>query len=697
MRQRIIFWTVLAVLGLLGTVAAEQIARRMLSSGIAPAPMPAEYPPLTNPPPALPAQSVEKSNVYAAVHAGTPGRELLPPPLKAQARVVVLGGLEPGGAAWNRAELVRELNLLGPDLVLCTGDTIGGFAGSADGYAGQANAVVGTFNALTPPWYPCVGRREVGSATGDPRDRRFAELYEKYFGPRYYSIDCGEMHVLMLDSEESPTGQLTPAQLTWIAEDLRTTFDRRRARRVLVAMHRPLWRDAKSDWARVHEMFVAFNRRPVVSIEGSASTLQTPRVQLVLAQSPEGCARDTTRDAIAHYVVGPTAGRGERNVNAGRMAQYALLRIPVGLRDGPEVSFIEPGHVFPGDQVTAPDRELLAALEGIDEKTLGLEGSLPQPVGKATGTGDLAASPLRLVLGNPLSVPLDVQVGLVGAVNGRGKARGSFESPWQMTIPYGNYQLKPGERLKYRLALQCPVTAGEVVPPEVEFRLAVRDSKGRLLETRLARRLALVPRASIGESEKVGEQTWLAAARHGLYRFEPRKNDLDVWPPAFELVADATTLYLRVHVSGVARRYVPQFAPPWDLPGDAVSVAWATSGKADEVQRIVALPFAPEGQQLLANSGVGRKQTALALLDRQACPATLKVTPTDDGYGLELALPRAVVGRGKVLLNVGAFMSHQAGGSEFRSWAREDAGPDGWGTVQVVRPATTATSRPGPG
>ena len=63
-------------------------------------------------------------------------------------------------------------------------------------------------------------------------DRRFEGLHQKYMGPLYYSIDAGDVHAIVLDSEESGDAGgngagsgISDAQVRWLKEDLNRVFE----------------------------------------------------------------------------------------------------------------------------------------------------------------------------------------------------------------------------------------------------------------------------------------------------------------------------------------------------------------------------------------------------------------------------------------------------------------------------------------
>ena len=670
----------------IAVVSAQQITRSPLSTGVAPAGPPQKYEPFKELPPATvgggaqllpPGGETRKSEV----HPGTVGRPLPAPPTRERVRLAILGPLEPARPD-GLAKVVGELSEVSPDLVLTTGDLVYGFADSAETYAADAAASRSALNKLTIPWYPCVGAREVLPGTFDPEDQRIAPLYAQYFGPRYYSLDIADTHAIILDSEENPSGPaiFSDDQLAWLRKDLDRTF--RRARHVIAVVHRPAWRDKASNWAQVHAAFVAFNHRPIVQIEGSGGpgNIGAGQVEAVFAGG-ESYTQDTPRDGIRVYVVGP-ATRGGASASAGQMPQYVMVDTNGGGPTSPRVSVVEIGHVFPGNLVTPESRAQFTKLSA--PETFTIEGWLDQPAEGETATNAQEESKVILAASNPTDVPIEVRPRLAANATG-----------WELVADTPTLRLSPGQTLRRNLVLHSTRQDRAVPPPELEICVQVPADSAATRELILRRSVPLRPAAAVLQFPKITAATWDLLPAHNLWNDQPQDagETRPIEPAAkFRMLADANRFYLRVLVDGVRGVYLPKTDTPWALPMDAVTVAW-TDGRTENpaVQRVVVLPFAPPGQQLLTNTGVGLKQTPLTLLDIKACPAVFRVTLLPGGYELELSIPRDVVARdGKsAVINVGAFLAQRGRERTFASWAREDAGPAAWGTVTLVDPATT--------
>jgi hypothetical protein len=377
--------------------------------------------------------------------------------MRAAVRLAVLGDMLGADAG----KLVAELNLQQTDLVATTGNFLRGFATSGAGYENDANATREALSKLTTMWYPCVGNREAwwGANRKTP-----AGFYEKYVGPRYYSVDLGDVHVIMLDTEENPQSVIfSEPQLLWLAKDLDKAF--RRARHVVVVMHRPAWRDEKSNWPKLHKMLAEFGRRPVVAIEGQPNfDVRGGKVEAVFAAGGEYC-EDDAREGIRLITAG--AAKGSGSAATGRMSQYLVARVGEG---GLSVSVVEPGNVRGADLLGTTQREAIAKLEA--DGVFAVEGTVDEPAGKESGTLRAAEGSVWLAMTNPLDVPIHVRAKLMP------------DSDWRISGANQPMVLKPGENLRVRIGLYSPARETNAAAPEIIFTSTFESTGTRELELR---------------------------------------------------------------------------------------------------------------------------------------------------------------------------------------------------------------------
>jgi 3',5'-cyclic AMP phosphodiesterase CpdA len=86
------------------------------------------------------------------------------------------------------------------------------------------------------------------------------DAYQEQFGATHYTFDHKGVHFIALDNVSDPEGAVGPAQIDWLAADLRQVG---RDRRVVVLAHRPLfdlypqWEWATKDGAKVVDLLLA--------------------------------------------------------------------------------------------------------------------------------------------------------------------------------------------------------------------------------------------------------------------------------------------------------------------------------------------------------------------------------------------------------------------------------------------------------
>src|SRR5262249_34998600 len=153
-----------------------------------------------------------------------------------------------------------------------------------------------------------------------------------------------------------------------------------------------------SNWEKVHQMLVDFNRRPIVHVEGvdagggAEGGYDGPRVVGVYAGEARGYAQEPTRDGIHYTVLGATAARSDQDASE-MIRGFTLLRFDAGGgENAAEASVIETagrfdaqrsGPIAPDDIITGREREILDAIAAITPAQMGVEGILQPDGGSA--------------------------------------------------------------------------------------------------------------------------------------------------------------------------------------------------------------------------------------------------------------------------------------------------------------------------
>ncbi|MHA1835882.1 MAG: metallophosphoesterase [Candidatus Odinarchaeia archaeon] len=123
-----------------------------------------------------------------------------------------------------------------PDLVIGVGDYIRGVGVNEAETRQRWEAFTDETDKLhhTTPIYLAIGNHDT------PSKSYFEEyFYHPYIGTlRYYSFDYGNSHFIILNSEEQGyQGDLSPAQINWLENDLKTTDKKH----IFIFAHRPMY------------------------------------------------------------------------------------------------------------------------------------------------------------------------------------------------------------------------------------------------------------------------------------------------------------------------------------------------------------------------------------------------------------------------------------------------------------------------
>ncbi len=473
------------------------------------------------------------------VNAGTEGAGVLAAPEREGAVRLVLAGALPDSPA--RQELGRAAGLLRPVATFLLGDELGAVPAGGSGF----EAAVQRLHADLDPggksghWYPCVGREE--RAAGE-------NAYQQRLGPLYYAIDLGAsggrggMHVVVLDSEETLINGrgISDGQVAWLKDDLDRVFERRgeRAggagtRAVMLLAHRALWENPAGreagNWDRVEALVRAFNRKPIVSVEGMGGSgggdLRAPHVVAVIAGadgSGGGEYRDDgLREGVRYLALGPAAGEAR---DIAGPAQRGIALVTLGESDAPagqenggggpsadltvalvslqnHASAGDAATVMPADTVSAQERGVAEAVERWSEQNAGLEVVAPAP-GASTAPAEAGASAAGITLevhvSNPLKIPVAVSVRAgASAVSARsapateeslaGALSTAFdESRWQIAGGE-SHALEPGGSARWQVVLTHAGGLLDASEPAVDLLVRWHDDRGRAWQVTLHR------------------------------------------------------------------------------------------------------------------------------------------------------------------------------------------------------------------
>ena len=120
--------------------------------------------------------------------------------------------------AWTNT--LAKVNLLRPEFAICVGDLIPSGWAERKSVLAQRMELDAQVRTLIPPFFAVPGNHDV-YYTSDPEDCA-REMWEKFFGPTYYSFIYRDCLFLVLDSMEVPSGQggLSAVQYEWAERQL---------------------------------------------------------------------------------------------------------------------------------------------------------------------------------------------------------------------------------------------------------------------------------------------------------------------------------------------------------------------------------------------------------------------------------------------------------------------------------------------
>ncbi len=227
-------------------------------------------------------------------------------------------------------QMIREFNLLKPNLVIEVGDIVLG--GAAEGVPAQWDLFQTLIRTCQPPYLAVPGNHDISDAATE-------RIWLQRMGPTHYAFSYGNSFFLMLNSEEvGAVERISDEQAAWARKQLQST----QAKNVFVFLHQPYFEhmgdpDDAAAYRQKHwsNMADVFRGHPVK----------------VVFSGHEHVYRDCgTRDGIRYVITGGAATYGITNDQAeGSFNHYLLVRVR-----GADVSWtlIKPGAILPADAAT---------------------------------------------------------------------------------------------------------------------------------------------------------------------------------------------------------------------------------------------------------------------------------------------------------------------------------------------------------
>ena len=254
-------------------------------------------------------------------------------------RLVILSDRTGGHQDGIYPSIIREINLLQPDIIVTVGDQIEGYGDDMGAMTAEWDTLLTMLDELDAPVYLTPGNHDIWSDDSE-------ELYRQRTGfDPYYSFDYEGTHFIILDTSRAESwDQVEDEQLAWLASDLDATVPEDQ---VFVIYHKPLWLMTIGSGGSdpVHELFV----------EHGVDGVFTGHFHHFFSG---------TYDGIPYASIGSSGGSMYRNetepVARGEFFQFCWLTVN---EDGFDLAVIDAGSVYPADFHTVDDEHEIVAIE----------------------------------------------------------------------------------------------------------------------------------------------------------------------------------------------------------------------------------------------------------------------------------------------------------------------------------------------
>jgi hypothetical protein len=255
--------------------------------------------------------------------------------------------------------VMRELGLIRPAFVLCTGDIIWGFQDTRQEMLNELDRFRAMADAAGIPLYNAPGNHELQSSP------QALEVLEQWGHDLYGSFDVGPYHFVALNTEEiERERQVTGEQLAWLERDLAAHRD---AAAAFVFMHRPMFSWFHGD----------FNPDDSEILQ---RLFREHRVKAVFS-AHDHLYYEEEHDGVRYLTVGGAGAPTYTQPHGGGFSHYLL--VSVGGEQEPEITVVEPNrlevsHVAGNDGLQPLSRARVANMTDRDLTLRNLEFRLPR-------------------------------------------------------------------------------------------------------------------------------------------------------------------------------------------------------------------------------------------------------------------------------------------------------------------------------
>lgn len=219
-------------------------------------------------------------------------------------------------------KIIKEISLLKPDFVICTGDMIQGYFKDTIKIKNAWREFKKEIEKLKMPFYPAPGNRDIW-------DEKSREIYLKEWGRSYYSFVYKNSLFMVLDTEGEgkKENSIKGKQFIWLRKELET---KKSIKHKFVFLHRPLWLYENTNWMKeIHPLLLKYN------------------VEAIFAGHVHIYSFDEI-DGIKYIITGGAGKHLSLEEQKGGFNHYLLVSIK---GDSMHICVIKPGNILPEDVI----------------------------------------------------------------------------------------------------------------------------------------------------------------------------------------------------------------------------------------------------------------------------------------------------------------------------------------------------------